>query len=653
MRVFLATIAAAALSTACLLAPLPAGAAQASPSVAPAAHALTHDDLEAFLDGFFPDAMARADIAGAVVVVVKDGQVLVEKGYGYSDVQTRAPVDPARTLFRPGSISKLFTWTAVMQLVEQGKLNLDRDVNDYLDFKIPDAFGRPITLRNLMTHTGGFEEHIKGLMVDDPARFHTLRDAVVGTTPTRIDPPGEVSAYSNYGAALAGYIVQRVSGEKFEDYVARHIFAPLKMQHSMFAKPLSRALAGNLSKVYFLPERNPQPFEFISFSPAGGLSATADDIAHFMIAHLNHGAYDGAAILKAQTADLMHGNAFTPTPPLPSMGLGFYHEDRNGLTIVGHGGDSQVFHSDLFLILERNVGLYVSLNSLGREASPVSGLRPFLREHFVDRYFPAPAPSTAVPLATAAADAAKLAGEYIISRRSESNFASVQSLVVPIMITAGKDGTISFPTLAAIGIAGKWIEVAPFVWREEHGSHRFVARVENGQVRWVSSDLFPPILVLQPVSFWRSFLFVLPLFVASLLMLTLTALFWPIKAVLRWRYSQPMALGRRDTMLYRLTRVVAWIYVATFAGWAWFLVSAQLSLAVFDSPSDPLVRVLQLLSVIAIAGTIIPILEFVAALRDRERPWWTKATDGFIVVACIVLATFLISYNFITLSLNY
>jgi hypothetical protein len=145
---------------------------------------------------------------------------------------------------------------------------------------------------------------------------------------------------------------------------------------------------------------------------------------------------------------------------------------------------------------------------------------------------------------------------------------------------------------------------------------------------------------------------VLPLFAASLLMLTLTALFWPIKAVLRWRYSQPMALGRRDMMLYRLTRVVAWIYVATFAGWAWFLVSAQLSLAVFDSPSDPLIRLLQLLSIIAIAGTIIPILEFWAALRDRQRPWWTKETDGLIVVACVYWPR-LISYNFITASPNY
>jgi len=653
MRAFRTALAVLTFSAFSLLAPAHAVSAQTPDARTPAAHALTHDDLEAFLDGFFPDALARADIAGAVVVVVKDGQVLLEKGYGYSDVQTRAPVDPARTLFRPGSISKLFTWTAVMQLVEQGKLDLDRDVNAYLDFKIPDAFSKPITLRNLMTHTGGFEEHIKGLMVDDPKRLHGLRDTVVETLPARIYPPGEISAYSNYGAALAGYIVQRVSGETFEDYVARHIFAPLKMTHSTFVQPLPPALAGDLSKGYFVAERPPQPFEFISYSPAGGLSASADDIAHFMIAHLNHGTYDGAAILKPQTVELMHGNAFTSTPPLPSMGFGFWHEDRNGLAIVGHGGDTQVFHSDLHLILDRNVGLYVSLNSLGRDASPVSGLRPFLFEHFLDRYFPAPPPAVAKPLATASADAAKVAGTYYISRASQNNFLSMQAVVVPIWIVAGKDGTLNFPFPVFVGSGGKWIEVAPFVWREEHGTHRIVARMENGRVRWLSSDFFPPILVLLPLSFWHSFLFVLPLLAASLMMLTLTALFWPVKAVLRWRYGQPMGFSRRNLWLYRLTRVVAVLFVATFAGWFSFLIAGQLHLSVFDSTSDSVVRLLQLLSMVAIVGTIIPVLEFWTALRDRQRPWWTKATDGLVVSACIVLATFLISYNFITASLNY
>lgn len=646
MRAFLATIATVALSL--LVLPAPAGAEPATPP----AHTLTHDDLEAYFDGFFPDALSRADIAGAVVVVVKDGQVLLEKGYGVSDVDTRKPVDPVRTLFRPGSISKLFTWTAVMQLVEQGKLNLDRDVNDYLDFKIPEAFGKPITLRNLMTHTPGFEEHIKGLMVDDPALFHSLRDAVAGTTPKRIYPPGEISAYSNYGAALAGYIVQRVSGERFEDYIAHHIFAPLQMTHSTFVQPLPAALAGDMSKGYFLPENKPQPFELINFSPAGGLSASADDIAHFMIAHLSGGAYGGVSILKPETAALMHGAAFNPTPPLPAMGFGFYHEDRNGLRIVGHGGDSQVFHSDLHLILDRNVGLYLSLNSQGRERSPIAGIRPFLLEHFVDRYFPAPVPPLP-PFTARPGDAQKVAGAYVLSRKTDSNFMSVSNLTLPIEIVAGKDGSIGFPALVSLGVAAKWLEVAPFVWREEHGTRRFIARLENDHVKWISSDLFPPIMVFLPVPFWQSAMVVLPVVGAALAMLALTVLFWPIKAVLRWRYGQKLALRGRELVLYRLTRITALLYVVALVGWGWFLIAGQLHLAVFDSPSDSLVRILQLLSLAAIIGTIVPVVELLAALRDRQRPWWTKASDGLIVLASFVLAAFLIGYNFITWSLNY
>ena len=113
-------------------------------------------DIESWLDGLLPYALESGNVAGAVVVVVKDGRVLLQKGYGYADVEARAPVDPQRTLFRVGSVAKLVTDTAIMQLVEQGKLDLDADVNTYLDFEVPAAFDKPVTLRNLMTHTGGF-----------------------------------------------------------------------------------------------------------------------------------------------------------------------------------------------------------------------------------------------------------------------------------------------------------------------------------------------------------------------------------------------------------------------------------------------------------------------------------------------------------------
>src|SRR5688572_4550566 len=179
---------------------------------APTAPELTRADAETWLDGFMPYALGSADIAGAVVVIVKDGQVLLQKGYGYADVAARKPVDPELTLFRPGSVSKLFTWTAVMQLVEQGKLDLDADVNTYLDFKVPPRDGQPVTLRNFLTHTPGFEEQLKGLMFADPASITPLRESLARWVPTRIFAAGSTPAYSNYATALAGHIVERVSG---------------------------------------------------------------------------------------------------------------------------------------------------------------------------------------------------------------------------------------------------------------------------------------------------------------------------------------------------------------------------------------------------------------------------------------------------------
>ena len=195
----------------------------ASPASTPA---LTEPDLRAFVDGIVPLQLERGNIAGAVVLVVKDGKVLFSKGYGYADVATKKPVTPDGTLFRPGSISKLFTWTAVMQLVEEGKLDLDRDVNDYLDIKIPPAFGKPITLRNIMTHTSGFQETAKDLFVKDAGDMKPLNEYLKVHMPARIFPPGEIPAYSNYATSMAGYIVQRVSGQPFNDYIEQHILKP-------------------------------------------------------------------------------------------------------------------------------------------------------------------------------------------------------------------------------------------------------------------------------------------------------------------------------------------------------------------------------------------------------------------------------------------
>jgi CubicO group peptidase (beta-lactamase class C family) len=220
------------------------------------------------LDGFMPYALERGDIAGGVVVVVKDGRVLLAKGYGYADVSTQLSVDAETTLFRAGSISTLFTWTAVLQLVDRGKLDLDADINGYLDFRIPPYEGRPITVRNLMTHTPGFEESLRYSFATDPGGLLPLEYAVKRSAPMRIFPPGEIPAYSNYGAELTGYIVARVSGEPFEDYVERNIFAPLAMGHSSFRQPLPPALEPGMALGYGLASEPPKPCELIAGRPA-------------------------------------------------------------------------------------------------------------------------------------------------------------------------------------------------------------------------------------------------------------------------------------------------------------------------------------------------------------------------------------------------
>ena len=251
--------------------------------------ALTQVDVEAWLDGFMPYAIGRGGIPGAVVVVVKDGQILTQKGYGFSDVAKRTPVDPATTLFRPGSVSKLVTWTAVMQLVEQGKLDLDADINKYLDFPVPGRDGKAITMRHIMTHTTGMEEIVRGLITSETKDALALDAYLKRWVPTRIFAPGETPAYSNYATTLAGYIVQRVSGQSFDDYVDQHIFAPLDMKHSSFRQPLPAALQPLMSKGYKLGTDKPQGYEIVNPSPAGNLAASGADMGRFMIAHLQNG----------------------------------------------------------------------------------------------------------------------------------------------------------------------------------------------------------------------------------------------------------------------------------------------------------------------------------------------------------------------------
>ncbi|MGN6516605.1 MAG: serine hydrolase domain-containing protein, partial [Rhizomicrobium sp.] len=533
-----------------------------------AAHDLNREDVGAWLDGFLPYALERADIAGAVVVVVKDGNVLFKKGYGYADVATKRPVDPDLTLFRPGSVSKLFTWTAVMQLVEQHRIDLDQDVNIYLDFKIPPFNGKPITMRQLMTHTPGFENALEEVIAVKPTHPQ-LRDFLKSWMPPRIFPAGEVPAYSNYGAALAGYIVERISGQSFPNYIAQHIFTPLGMTHSTFLQPPPGALGPLVSRGYLSAADEPGPFEMLGATPAGGLSASATDIAKFMIAHLQNGEYEGHRILQAAMAQQMHNSPYTTiSPALNRMTLGFFQLNRNGQRINGHDGDTRFFQSAVSLFLDENVGLFISLNSAGRN-SDTFDLREKLFDDFTDRYFPGPTPTGKVPLAMAKAHAAMMVGQYDGSRREDTTFASFVNLLTQVAISANDSGHLITPMTGLNGESKTFEEIAPFLWRQVGGKDLLAAKVLDGKVvMWGEGN--DPSGAYTPVPGYRNAAWLLPALELSFLALLLATIAWPVAAVTRRRYGAPLALeGLRAR---RWTHIAIAAEVLVMAGWLTLIV---------------------------------------------------------------------------------
>jgi CubicO group peptidase (beta-lactamase class C family) len=618
----------------------------AAPAPASSGHVLDKADLEAWLDGFMPYALARGDIPGAVVAVVKDGQPLLVKGYGYSDLAKKTPVTPD-TLFRPGSVSKLFTWTAVMQLVGEGKLDLDKDVNAYLDFRIPDRPDGPITLRRLMTHTAGFEETIQDLINADPKRMRTLATAMKQWIPERMYKAGSTPAYSNYGASLAGYIVQRVSGEPFEAYVARHIFQPLGMTHSTMVQPLPAALQPFMSKGYDSGSDKAQPYELIDMSPAGALAMSGADATRFMIAHLaaEHGPN---VLLPPDVAREMHRTAAPGIGPLNRMALGFYQSNMNGHAIISHGGDTQWFHSDLNLFIDDGVGLFINVNSPGGEGA-AHVLRGALLRAFADRYFPGPTTSGQVSPAVAKAHAAMLAGTYLNSRGSHSNWASIVDFLGETKVAALPDGKVVVSGLTGVnGKPIKWREIAPFVWQDVNGPQLLAAVVENGKVVRIANGDYAPIMVFDRAPAATSAAWLMPALLAAIVVLALTALLWPVTALVRRKYGVPFGLSGDEAKSHRAARAGAVATLAVALGWALVVVVGLKALDFFGPPAAPWLLILGLLGplllIAALAGTLWDAW-MIWTRRRGWRSWLARLWSAALVLSVLVCLWMIVAFH--------
>jgi CubicO group peptidase (beta-lactamase class C family) len=628
----------------------PVAAAQTAPP--PAAPALTRDDVAAWLDGFLPYALTRGDVAGAVVAIVKGKQILLVKGYGFADVAARTPVDPDRTLFRTGSVGKLVTWTAVMQMVEQGKLHLDRDIQPLLSFPLPRGTGQPITLRHLMTHTPGFEESVRALVTSDSSQRLALEDYLRARSAARIFPPGTIPAYSNRGVAMAGHLVEKASGQRFDDYLDQHVFAPLGMTSSTFRQPLPASLAPRMAKGYPVGSGAPQPFEMFGPAPAGSLTSTGTDMARFMIAHIGHGASDTTRILRPETARLMYNSALEVIPPLHHMALGFFRRDVNGRRVIAHEGDTQFFHSALAIFIDDSVGVFLSMNSTGKQGA-VGPIRTELMERFADRYFPAPPVTATVDKPTALQHARLMEGRYDASRRAESSFLSLFFMLAQVTVGVSSDSSIMVPALAGTnGEPKQWREISPFVWQEVGGKERLAAKVENGRVTMFSVDAVSPFTVFLPVPARKSGAWLVPLLVTSVVVYLLTLVAWPVGAIARRRYRVPpgnvRAVGARGWV-----RVAAFATLALMAAWVATMLPVGSNLFFYAPSLDLWIWFLHIASLIVFVGSAIVAFWNARLVWKNHGPWSAKLWSVLLVIGALALLWIGFDFNLIAFNTSY
>ncbi len=589
-------------------------------------------DLEAFVDGIMKAQMKANHIAGATFSFVKDGEILLAKGYGYADVEKKVPVKADETMFRPGSISKLFTWTAVMQLYEQGKIDLDADINTYLEkFKIPDTFPEPITLKHLMTHTPGFEEMIDDMAVRKSEDLWTLEKYVSTNIPARILPPGKLTAYSNYGTALAGYIVQRVSGLPFEEYVEKNIFEPLGMNTSTFRQPIPAHLEGKMSQGYTFKRGvfNKEIFELINgAAPAGALSSCATDMANFMIAHLQFGHFGENRILEEQTANLMQSLLFTNHPEVNGNAYGFWELKTNNLRAIEHGGDTIWFHSLLLLIPQKNAGFFFSYNSVGGGGSPRSNLA----HAILDRYFPVEIPEVH-PISGNEKRVRSAAGNYRPTRVVKTNWAKLMALMMNVSIKVTEEGRL-------YGAGKQWIETEPYVFEEIGGTDKLVFKAdEDGNIASLFIDSVPYFAFVRVPWFESpSFSYVL---LAICGLMFVTAMRWPFGAIFRKICKKAKEENQAPRAFRWAAGGLSALYLIFVTGLA-VTVSDQMNI-IFGVPNE--VKVLLALPLIAVLLTVTALFFMIRAWYKK---YWTRCARlhyTLVVLASIVFLWFLNFWN--------
>jgi CubicO group peptidase (beta-lactamase class C family) len=601
---------------------------------------LTAENLADVIDPLMAAWVEQHKGPGAVVVVVTRDATIFAKGYGLADIEAKRPFTTDATLVRPGSISKLFTGIAVMQLVDAGKLDLDRDVNGYIDFAIPTPDGGvPVTLRRLLTHRAGFEERIKGLFSRDPPV--PLRKWLADGLPHRLFPKGDVAAYSNYGFVLAGYIVERVSGEPFETYIQRHILDPLGMSHSTFQQPLPDGLAGMAAKPYRRSDQPPiVPFETIP-APAGALSATADDMSRFLRMLMNGGELDGVRILpKARLDEMM---APQSSSPAGYLGLVFFGKKIAGRNAIGHDGETMAFFSQLDFFPADGVGIFVSRDGIGdvKTAREIPNIAPAVARRFLSE-----PPRSAGGRAPVSPEEANIAGSYHPSRRAESSFVRLRDLISERIVRIDGDGNARLlPSIWPFGEGTLFRRIGSNLYA---GPGR-LAYVEGESGSYIDT----PAIQLQRLPSYLDARWILPILALSVLVMVKTLLGWPFAALWRrWR-NKRFSESRADVRLYRTIRLVLLLDIIVILAVTILFSLAIANPTILNDALDFKLVALYIAAWIGVLGAIAVVLATLRFWRNGVGSRWSRIHHTLLAASSVMIAWLFVVFRIAGTTLNY
>jgi len=607
---------------------LSAAPAPSVPATPPAEAAM----LEPFIDGVMKAEMDHGKIPGGVISIVKDGKLLFAKGYGFSDIERGVAVDPEKHLFRIASTTKLFTWTAVMQLVEQGKLDLDTDINTYLrTFKIPATYKQPITLRHLMTHTAGFEEGGIGYgITTDLKHAPSIARKLAMHIPARVRPPGEMPSYSNYGAALAGLIIEQVSGIPYEDYVEQRIFAPLGMRYATVHEPVPAALA-SYKVVGYAREgggfvRKPATYEG-GFRPAGSGSVSALDMTHFMLAALQGGQYEGKSILTPASMQRMQSQNFMLDPRLPAIGLGYYGQNIGGERAWAHGGADPLFNTEMYLFPDRQLGIFISFSGGQGDLAAEN-----LAKALIARLYPKP---QMAPKVAATGPLEKYAGSYEFTRRNHSDIDKFYGLLSQLSVSVSGNRL-------SMGSGEDEVQltpIAPDLFQEVGGTRQIAFRTNTaGEVTHMFLD-FLSFAPLERVPFFDSAGFWYPVLGLSL------ALFVSVILGLFYRVRLIAAMTRPERRAVWLSAAVAIWGTLSVLALGFLLVATDLIERLSRVPTSWTVALA--MPILFIGLTVVFLLTLLKAWAGRYWNLRGRLYHTAVGVAAISLTLFFFKWNLV------